>query len=997
MMLLPRDSAWTAMRRVSALAIVLFAANCVDNVQPANPLADEPYPTKGELIEVRPDVADLQDVGDKVKLAAAVRDARGRVIPNAPVTWQAIDRRVATVDESGTVTGVGEGMTEVRGTSGNISAVAVVSVAKKKKNKGVGSESVAISPDADTVPTVGSTVKLLAVGRNRGGKLVSGDAMTWNTNDPDIATVDMGVVTGVSSGEAEIVVTNGTAKDTATVAVAPPNVAAKVVVTPAADTIPSIGGTVKLIGRVYNGTGQVLDQPPDWSSLDPSVASVANGVVTGVARGVARIRAASGSLADTARVWVAPAATVTSILITPQVDTIPQVGGTVTLKATALDGNGAEVASAVFTWTTMDAATATVDANGKVTGVSRGIAQIMARLGTLVDTAIVHVAPNPITAGSITITPAVDTVPAVGGWAYLKATINDAQGQSVNAIPSWETLDPAIAKVVENGEVKGLARGMARITASYSNMSDTAVVHVAPSTSGGSGLSVSVGHSPNSPSTTMTVTISGSASDPAAVVSMDLSVDGSVVKTCSGGSCSYSSTFAMGSHSYTASATDTAGKVISASTKSFSVWKQTSGGTTPGSPTSPHFPHARFTINDWRIHYQSEPQRSWEYDIGAIRYDLVSGGDATEWQSRNPTLEHAYYDLLWHLTADRTKAAETWLAANGYPVENAFIHAQGTAKTPANRLTPIMWGTPHTIVNPADPGLIAYMEQRTAKNTAVNADGYGSTTIHWDTQNSGSIKQNVPATTMEFGSHAEYMAALAHLTAVTARAARGGYVLPNIGTYRTPADFAFADSANGARLEYVNNIYSEVGYTTWPFINSLLKAGVRIQLEPQRKGPLKNVPRYDMNPGNYASVKDRVLFAEYANYLMMLDPARLDLFYIDFYNWATASPDEPHDITWIKAFEVDIGQALAPRSVLASGTDGAGQPWQAFVREFGNAIVVYRPMQNWARTTFGDITAETITLPGGHNWHMLMSDASMLGPMTSIQLRNGEAAIFMKK
>lgn len=415
-----------------------------------------------------------------------------------------------------------------------------------------------------------------------------------------------------------------------------------------------------------------------------------------------------------------------------------------------------------------------------------------------------------------------------------------------------------------------------------------------------------------------------------------------------------------------------------------------------GSPTSPHFPHARFAVIDWRIHYQSEPLRTQEYDANAPRFDLVSGGNVNEWQSRNPKVEQAFYDLLWHLTEDRVKAAEAWLAANGYPVEDAFIHKHGTSKSPANRLMPIMWGTPHALLNPADPGLIAYMEQRTAKNTEPNANGYGNTTIHWDTQNSGQLKQLVPARTMEFGSHAEYMTALARLTAATARAARGGYVLPNIGTYQTEFDFAFADSARGARLEYVNNIYAETGYTSWPFIASLLDAGIRVQLEPRQKGPVKNEPRYDMNAGNYGSVKERVLLAEYANYLMVLEPTKMDLLYVDFHNFGTAKPEDRLDITWLKAFEVDIGQALASRYVLHSGRDGAGFPYDAYAREFENALVVYRPMQNWRRTTFGDVTAETIPLPEGHTWRMLWPDGTTGAPTTTLELRNGEAAIFMK-
>jgi hypothetical protein len=38
----------------------------------------------------------------------------------------------------------------------------------------------------------------------------------------------------------------------------------------------------------------------------------------------------------------------------------------------------------------------------------------------------------------------------------------------------------------------------------------------------------------------------------------------------------------------------------------------------------------------------------------------------------------------------------------------------------------------------------------------------------------------------------------------------------------------------------------------------------------------------------------------------------------------------------------------------------------------------------------------TISLPAGNTWRMLMPDGSVTGPMTSVQLRNAEAAIFLK-
>ncbi|MGD8279489.1 MAG: Ig-like domain-containing protein, partial [Gemmatimonadota bacterium] len=478
-----------------AFALLLGVSACIDNVKPADPLAEDQILAKGEYIEVIPDVAELAEIGDRIKLEAAVRDSRGRLIPGATVTWQAADPGVATVDASGNVTGVGEGMTEIHGTNGSLSSAAVIAVAKKGIRWGGGAKTtVALSPDEATISTVGGTTKLLAVGRNAGGHLVSGDKMEWGSTDPSVATVSQGVVTGKSSGQARIIVVNGGAADTASVAVAPPNTPATVVVSPAADTIPTIGGTVELIGQVLNGSGTVLEYSVTWSSLDPSVATVSSGTVTGVAKGIARIRGAYGSLADTARIWVGQTATATSIFVLPKVDTIAQVGGTAQITATALDGNGAEIQGAVFTWNSMDPSVATVDGTGSVKGISQGNARIIARLGTLVDTATVVVAPTSptVAAAAITIAPQVDTIPTLGTWAFLTATVKDAQGKTINVAPEWKSLDPTVASVGTIGEVKGLAEGMARITASIGDLADTAAVYIATSGSTGGGASIQI-------------------------------------------------------------------------------------------------------------------------------------------------------------------------------------------------------------------------------------------------------------------------------------------------------------------------------------------------------------------------------------------------------------------------------------------------------------------------------------------------------------------------
>jgi hypothetical protein len=79
---------------------------------------------------------------------------------------------------------------------------------------------------------------------------------------------------------------------------------AEVVVSPSAHSL-NVGATVQLAAQARSASGQVLTGvTPTWSTLDPQVASVSGGLVTGLAAGTARIVAAAQGRADTAVITV---------------------------------------------------------------------------------------------------------------------------------------------------------------------------------------------------------------------------------------------------------------------------------------------------------------------------------------------------------------------------------------------------------------------------------------------------------------------------------------------------------------------------------------------------------------------------------------------------------------------------------------------------------------------------------------------------------------------
>jgi alpha-tubulin suppressor-like RCC1 family protein len=147
-------------------------------------------------------------------------------------------------------------------------------------------------------------------------------------------------------------------------------------VTPAAATFNSISGSQQLTARAVDAYGNtVTDAVVTWTSTQESVATVTStGLVRPVANGTAEIRASAGGKVGTAAVTVqqVPASVVieggTQLMVTD----------TLHLRATVRDGAGVLMPGAPVTWSTSDAARATVSSTGIVTAVNGPSAVITA-------------------------------------------------------------------------------------------------------------------------------------------------------------------------------------------------------------------------------------------------------------------------------------------------------------------------------------------------------------------------------------------------------------------------------------------------------------------------------------------------------------------------------------------------------------------------------------------------------------------------------------------
>jgi uncharacterized protein YjdB len=196
--------------------------------------------------------------------------------------------------------------------------------------------------------------------------------LTWTGSEPAVATVADGLVTAVAVGSATVTVATANGK----------TAACAVTVVEAAIAVESVTlDTVALtlhIDKTYTLTATVLpddatDQTLTWTSSEPAVATVADGLVTAVALGstTVTVATANGKTAD-CQVTV-EAIEVTDITLDRQI-LIFSVGGSEILTATVTPGDATDQ---TLTWTSSEPTVATV-ADGLVAAVAVGYATITA-------------------------------------------------------------------------------------------------------------------------------------------------------------------------------------------------------------------------------------------------------------------------------------------------------------------------------------------------------------------------------------------------------------------------------------------------------------------------------------------------------------------------------------------------------------------------------------------------------------------------------------------
>ncbi|MGI6710727.1 MAG: Ig-like domain-containing protein [Bacilli bacterium] len=380
-------------------------------------------------------------VGNKAKLNVSYTPAD----EPASFKFTSSNASIATVDANGWVTGVAGGSVQITASLiGDPDKKAIFNVTVIPLPA-----SIAITGAANV--GYGQNILLTAVVSPLGAN----STVIWSTNNASVATVDVnGRVTGIAEGTATITATSivsASIKATHNITVTDPK---SITLNPSSLAL-GVGSNQTIIATVV--AASLTDKSVVWSSGNPAVATVdANGKVTAVAVGsttiIAKLNADNSTQAQaTVTVTEAPLPVITISASSASI----AAGTTKTLTATVTNTTNTAV-----TWTSSNTSVATVNSSGVVSGVAAGSAVITAT--SVANNSVSATCAITVTAQlmpELTVSPTSGSI-YVGEPLQITATVTNVSNTAV----TWTSSNTGIATVSSTGVVTGKAAGSATIT-----------------------------------------------------------------------------------------------------------------------------------------------------------------------------------------------------------------------------------------------------------------------------------------------------------------------------------------------------------------------------------------------------------------------------------------------------------------------------------------------------------------------------------------------------
>jgi trimeric autotransporter adhesin len=387
------------------------------------------------------------------------------VSQNSFASWSSSNVAIATVSNSGTkglISGVSNGSVNTQINYKALSAALVTTV----------SSITSISVSAGIVSGgVGSQALVTATGQNSSSTFDITNSATWTSSNPNIATVNNGIINYISAGTAVITVSYAGRSAAVTVNVKNKTLVSLSVTATGGVSSVQINGTKKLIATAAysDSSTEIVTSSVVWSTSSDVIITVSNAVpnngrITGVAAGSATLTATLGAVQGSLLVN-SIAVSLTSIAITPH-DVLVTSNTSYNLRATGTysDLSSADITDLV-TWSSSNTTVATVNNNAGYKGVVSTLnftgyraTTITAQMSSITGTTPFGVNGSTITGLIITPNLTVQT----GSQYQMKAYANLSDGGVIDItdFAIWSASVSSVASISNSLGSKGLLSGI---------------------------------------------------------------------------------------------------------------------------------------------------------------------------------------------------------------------------------------------------------------------------------------------------------------------------------------------------------------------------------------------------------------------------------------------------------------------------------------------------------------------------------------------------------
>lgn len=241
-------------------------------------------------VQIAPAAAVIS-AGQTLQYAARALAADGSELTDRAVSWSVTPGSIVSITQNGLLTALAPGYADVTASIEGVSATVGLTVTGPALPPVVRVE---VVPMALVLP-IGETRQYVAHVFGADGQQLTGRNVTWSITSNGVASITAtGLVSALAPGYASVTATVDGISGSVGLTVPTPEPVAHVIVMPG-ETAVFKGLRVQLTAHtLVSGGGEVSGRTVTWASETPEIAQVgADGLVLGIAKGTARIRAMS--------------------------------------------------------------------------------------------------------------------------------------------------------------------------------------------------------------------------------------------------------------------------------------------------------------------------------------------------------------------------------------------------------------------------------------------------------------------------------------------------------------------------------------------------------------------------------------------------------------------------------------------------------------------------------------------------------------------------------